>query len=231
MNILKRILAFFSLLIVPLFAQEDSIVVQDGVYNRPFISSTVSSPVAIGGYLEANTNYFSEDGVSEGFTMEMRRFNIFFYSTIIPRIKFLAELEFEHGTEEIALETAQVDFEFNTALVFRAGILLVPIGAFNQNHDSPRWEFVERPLVDTQIIPTTFSGNRSAARRKSATSSRTPRRRTAPPRPSAAARCSIRGRSGPSPTSQRTRPGSSSWTERATRSQQSSLFSALKLPT
>ena len=89
--------------------------------------------------------------------MEMRRFNIFLYSTIIPRVKFLAELEFEHGTEEIALETAQVDFEFNPALVFRAGVILVPIGAYNQNHDSPKWDFVERPLVSTQIIPSTLS--------------------------------------------------------------------------
>ena len=141
-----------------LFAQSqpDSLTVQDAVYDRPFISLGQTA-TAIGGYLEGNTNYFSEDGVSEGFSMEMRRFNIFLYSTIIPRVKFLAELEFEHGTEEIALETAQVDFEFNPALVFRAGVILVPIGAYNQNHDSPKWDFVERPLVSTQIIPSTLS--------------------------------------------------------------------------
>lgn len=144
-------------LIMPLLAQVDSSVVQDALYDRPFIIGSSTSSIAIGGYLEANTNYFAEDGVSEGFTMEMRRFNIFFYSTISRHIRFLAELEFEHGTEEIALETAQVDFEFNPALVLRAGILMAPIGAFNQNHDSPKWEFVERPLVATEIIPTTLS--------------------------------------------------------------------------
>ena len=139
----------------PIIGQQDTSVVQDAIYNRPFITSAF--PVALGGYLEGNTNYFSEDGVSEGFSMEFRRFNIFLYSTIIPKVRFFAELEFEHGTEEIAIETAQVEFELLQALVFRAGIIIVPIGAYNVNHDPPKYEFVERPLVATKIIPTTLS--------------------------------------------------------------------------
>jgi len=150
-------LIFFIFLITCYSNAQDSSAAQDAIYNRPFIFENKKTSTAIGGYLEANSNYFSVDGVSEGFSMEMRRFNIFLFSTIIPRVKFLAELEFEHGTEEIALETAQVDIEFNPALVLRAGIIVVPIGAFNQNHDSPNWEFIERPLVATEIIPSTLS--------------------------------------------------------------------------
>ncbi|MFT5859139.1 MAG: hypothetical protein ACI865_001236, partial [Flavobacteriaceae bacterium] len=52
----------------------------------------------------------------------------------------LAELEFEHGTEEIALETALLDFELHSAFNFRAGIILPQIGMFNVNHDSPKWQ-------------------------------------------------------------------------------------------
>jgi hypothetical protein len=153
---LYRVVFVILLALLPLRAQYDSSAVQNAVYNRPFIAIGETA-TAVGGYLEGTTNYFQEDGVSEGFFMEMRRFNIFLYSTIIPRVRFLAELEFEHGTEEIALETAQVDFELNPALVLRGGVLLVPIGAFNLNHDSPKWEFVERPLVATGIIPSTLS--------------------------------------------------------------------------
>ena len=72
-------------------------------------------------------------------------------------MRFLSELEFEHGTEEIALETALVDFQFRPSLVLRAGIILLPIGYLNQNHDSPKWDFVDRPLVTTDIIPSTLS--------------------------------------------------------------------------
>jgi hypothetical protein len=133
----------------------DTTSVQGSVYSRPFIAS--AGQISVGGYVEGNTNYFSEDGVSEGFSMELRRFNIFIFSPVAQRLRFFAELEFEHGTEEIALETAQLDFLITPLVGLRAGILLPPIGGFNQNHDSPRWEFVDRPLVSTQIIPATLS--------------------------------------------------------------------------
>lgn len=138
----------------------DTITNKDAIFARPFIlqgSIGKQTTTAIGGYLEGNTNYFVEDGVGDGFSMEMRRFNIFLYSSISNSIRFLSELEFEHGTEEIELETALLDFEFHPGLIFRVGILLPPIGYFNQNHDSPKWEFVDRPLVSTTLIPSTLS--------------------------------------------------------------------------
>ena len=140
---------------VPAGAQVDSTLAQEGIYDRPFIASV--SNTAIGGYVEGNTNYFVEDGITEGFSMELRRFNIFLYSSISQRVRFLSELEFEHGTEEIALETALIDFQISPALVLRAGIILPPIGYLNQNHDSPKWDFVDRPLVTTGVIPSTLS--------------------------------------------------------------------------
>lgn len=136
-------------------AQADSTLAQDGLYARPFIGSVASA--SIGGYVEGNTNWFVEDGVGEGFSMELRRFNVFLFSQVSQRVRFLSELEFEHGTEEIALETALVDVQVRPSLVLRGGILLPPLGYLNQNHDSPRWDFVERPLVSTDVIPSTLS--------------------------------------------------------------------------
>ena len=89
--------------------------------------------------------------------MELRRFNVFLFSSIGSRIRFISELEFEDGAEEIALETALVDFIVNPSFVVRAGVLLPPVGAFNVNHDSPRWDFIDRPLVSTEVIPATLS--------------------------------------------------------------------------
>jgi hypothetical protein len=133
----------------------DSTLAQEGIYDRPFIGALSST--SLGGYVEGNTNYFVEDGVTDGFSMELRRFNIFLFSQVSQRVRFLSELEFEHGTEEIALETALVDFQIRPELVIRAGIILPPLGYFNQNHGSPRWDFVDRPLVSTGIIPATLS--------------------------------------------------------------------------
>lgn len=128
----------------------------DATYNRPFLQAG-KLPIAIGGYLEANTQYASTDGVSDGFSFQFRRTNLFFSSTIANRIRFFSELEFEDGTKEINLEAAFIDFEFDPVFNFRGGIIVNPIGAFNQNHDGPRWDFIDRPISATTIIPATLS--------------------------------------------------------------------------
>lgn len=128
----------------------------DAVYNRPFLQLG-KLPVALGGYAEANYQYLQEDGISEGHQFQMRRLTLFVSSSISKRIKFLSEIEFEDGTKEINIEFASVDFEFAPLLNMRGGIVMNPIGAFNQNHDGPKWEFVDRPVSATQMLPATWS--------------------------------------------------------------------------
>jgi hypothetical protein len=128
----------------------------DAVYNRPFLQ-VGKLPVSIGGYVEANYQYLQENGISEGHQFQMRRLSLFISSSIRNRIKFLSEIEFEDGAKEISLEFASVDFEFDPLLNLRGGVVLNPIGSFNQNHDGPKWEFVDRPIASTQMLPATFS--------------------------------------------------------------------------
>lgn len=128
----------------------------DALYNRPFLQ-VGKLPVAIGGYAEANYQYLQQDGVTEGHQFQMRRVSLFISSSIANKVKFLSEIEFEDGAKEIGIEFASLDIEFNPLLNFRGGIVLNPIGAFNQNHDGPKWEFVDRPLSATQMLSATFS--------------------------------------------------------------------------
>lgn len=128
----------------------------DAVYNRPFLS-VGKTPVSIGGYVEANWQHLGTDGVTEGHQFQMRRLTLFIASGIYKRIKFLSEIEFEDGTKEINIEFASVDFELHPLLNFRGGIVMNPIGAFNQNHDGPKWEFTDRPFSATQLLPATWS--------------------------------------------------------------------------
>lgn len=128
----------------------------DAIYNRPFLQMG-KLPVAIGGYVEANYQYLKQDGISEGHQFQMRRMTLFVSSSIYKRIKFLSEIEFEDGTKEINIEFASVDFEFSPLLNFRGGVVMNPIGAFNQNHDGPKWEFIDRPISATQMLPATWS--------------------------------------------------------------------------
>ncbi|WP_421890127.1 hypothetical protein [Marinoscillum sp.] len=128
----------------------------DAVYNRPFLQ-VGKTPIAVGGYIEADYQYMGEDGLTEGHSFRIPRLTIFMSSAIHQKIKFLTELELEEGGKEIAIEFAALDFNFHPLLNLRGGVIMNPIGAFNQNHDGPKWEFVDRPLSAEQMLPTTWS--------------------------------------------------------------------------
>jgi hypothetical protein len=133
-----------------------NILNMDAVYNRPALNIN-KTPISIGGYVEMNWQKLTTDGVSEGHQFQARRLSIFLSSAISKRVKFLSEIEFEDGGKEIAIEFASVDVEFDPLINLRAGIILNPIGSFNQNHDGPKWEFTDRPISSTQMLPATFS--------------------------------------------------------------------------
>ncbi len=128
----------------------------DAVYNRPFLNYG-KVPVSVGGYVEVNWQHLGTDGVSEGHQFQMRRMTIFVASSIGKKLKFLSEIEFEEGGKEIAIEFASLDVEFHPLINLRGGIIMNPIGAFNQNHDGPKWEFTDRPISATQMLPATWS--------------------------------------------------------------------------
>ena len=128
----------------------------DAVYNRPFLQ-VGKTPVAVGGYIEADYQYMGEDGLTEGHSFRIPRLTIFMSSAIHQKIKFLTELELEEGGKEIAIEFAALDFNFHPLFNLRGGVIMNPIGAFNQNHDGPKWEFVDRPLSAEQMLPATWS--------------------------------------------------------------------------
>lgn len=136
----------------------------DALYSRPFLKMN-KVPVTLGGYVEMNYQHLGTDGVSSGGQFQFRRFSLFAASSISRRIKFMTEIEFEHDIDEelegkpieIGIEYAALDFEFHPLFNFRGGIIVNPIGAFNQNHDGPKWEFTDRPIAMTEMLPATFS--------------------------------------------------------------------------
>lgn len=167
---MKKVFTLLLLIIsITCFGQKDSSFIyrlpedtsklkmnMDAVYNRPFLQMG-KLPVSIGGYVEANSSYFGTDGISEGLSFQIPRLTIFMSSTIKKRIKFLSELEFEEGGKEISIEFASMDIELHPLFNLRGGVIMNPIGAFNQNHDGPKWEFISRPISATTIIPSTWS--------------------------------------------------------------------------
>jgi hypothetical protein len=118
--------------------------------------------VPYAGYMETHVNH---DGLNPT-TFDFHRFVLLFGHGFGDRIRFWSELEFEHafvegGEEsgELALEQAYLDFLIHPKLNFRAGMLLSPMGIINERHEPPSFNGVERPFVDTFIIPTTWFGS------------------------------------------------------------------------
>src|SRR4030095_5490984 len=82
-------------------------------------------------------------------------------------IFFATEIEWEHGgtplkqngsfvAGEVQLCVAPLDIRFLDQLSLRGGIILVPMGRFNINHDAPTQDLTDRPLALTYIIPSTW---------------------------------------------------------------------------
>lgn len=130
--------------------------IRGGVYDKPYVVQ-LKGRTAIGGYVEADMRYQRVDGVLEEFTFVAKRFNLFFSTQVSDLVRFAAELEFENGAEEIKLEFAAVDLILARALTLRGGMILAPLGLFNQSHDSPLNEFVDRPVVSNRIIGVALS--------------------------------------------------------------------------
>ena len=113
----------------------------------------------ISGYMDFhyNKNEF-EDG-----RLDFHRFVLLITHNFSDRIRFVSELELEHalveGLEEageLELEQAYVDFLLTRRFNLRAGMMLAPVGIINERHEPPVYYGVERPFVDTVIIPTTW---------------------------------------------------------------------------
>lgn len=124
---------------------------------------SVHNKTTIGGYGEID--YTNEQGRDSFFNAH--RYVLFFYSQMHPRISTSTEFEIEFGGSpnkrdgvqqagEAILEFSVVDFQATSWLTLRAGVILVPFGAYNLRHDAPTQDLSERPLPLTTITPTTW---------------------------------------------------------------------------
>ena len=67
----------------------------------------------------------------------------------------MSEIEIEHASE-VYLEQAYLNYRFKNWLQIRAGLMLIPMGIINENHEPPTYNGVRRPSLDYYIVPTTW---------------------------------------------------------------------------
>jgi hypothetical protein len=122
-------------------------------------SPTAPRSLPISGYMDFHFNKVRHEDA----TIDFHRFVLLFNHAFTPKIRFVGELELEHafveGLEEageLELEQAYLDFLIRRSFNIRAGMVLVPVGIINERHEPPVFNGVERPLLDTAIIPSTW---------------------------------------------------------------------------
>jgi hypothetical protein len=122
-------------------------------------SPTGEARLPVAGYMDFHANKESGDP----FRPDFHRFVLLFGHSFSDRIKFWSEVEIEHAlveggeeTGEVAVEQAYLDFFVKPYFNLRAGMLLTPMGIVNERHEPPSFNGVERPFVETLIIPTTW---------------------------------------------------------------------------
>ena len=125
-------------------------------------TATQSSAPAtqISAYGEIDYSRPSKDGAATRTTVG--RFVIGYQHRFDDKTKVVAELEVENAvisasdSGEVAVEQMFIEHRLNPTYGARAGLFLMPIGLVNQNHEPHTFFGVNRPLVETAIIPSTL---------------------------------------------------------------------------
>ncbi len=120
--------------------------------NRMMMSD---KKLTIGGYAQIDYNQpFGSNTIQNG-KLDVHRMVLLFGYNFNSKLSFITEIEIEH-VKEVFVEQAFINYAFNTYLNLRGGLILIPMGIINENHEPPTFNGVERPLIDKYIVPTTW---------------------------------------------------------------------------
>ncbi|GBD31629.1 hypothetical protein HRbin33_00588 [bacterium HR33] len=124
--------------------------------------------VSLGGYGEVLYENFSasrQDGQLSGRTDQLDALRAIVYVgyKFNDRLIFNSEIEFEHAHTGqggvVEMEFAYVDYRISPQFGLRAGLLLLPLGILNEQHEPPTFFGARRTDVETAIIPSTWREN------------------------------------------------------------------------
>jgi len=115
--------------------------------------------VSIGGYGEFVYQNFDAAGSTD--VADVLRGVLYTGYKFNDRVLFNSELEVEHGSTEhggaVSMEFAYLDYLLRPEANVRAGLVLVPVGLINEQHEPTAYLGARRPLVERVIIPATWA--------------------------------------------------------------------------
>lgn len=136
--------------------------VEDAEYSSTFGYGPAASKVyklnqglSIGGYGEGQFKNYTSDKGDKIDQADMLRAILYFGYKFTDNIILNTEIEIEHA-DEIYVEMASLDFLLHDKINLRGGLLLAPVGLTNELHEPTLFHGVDRPLVERQVIPSTW---------------------------------------------------------------------------
>ncbi len=123
--------------------------------------SRILDKTTFGGYGELDYIFRRENGNGKGESVfDPHRIVLYVTSELSDWVNFYSELEWEHGGDgkngKIPVEQAFLDFKIASPFNIKAGVLLVPLGGINANHEPTNFNSTERPDLDRILIPSTW---------------------------------------------------------------------------
>ena len=124
-------------------------------------SKVNESKLSLGGY--GKMDYTKSDGTSDA-KLDIYRAIFYVGYKFNEDVKFVSEIEFEHGGRESTggygiVEQAYIDMRVNSAISVKVGHMIVPVGMVNLYHEPTAFNSVNRPLTEKYIIPSTWHEN------------------------------------------------------------------------
>ncbi|WP_205757925.1 hypothetical protein [Lutibacter sp. HS1-25] len=120
--------------------------------GQRLLNTPIDKGITLGGY--GQIDYNEPDGSTPG-KLDVHRLVLLFAYKFSDKVSFLTEIELEH-VEEIYVEQAFVSYKVAPSVNVLAGLMLVPMGIINEFHEPTTYHGVERPNVDSYIVPTTW---------------------------------------------------------------------------
>lgn len=143
---MKTILTFIFCFIFSLsFAQN----------NFDNVQTDQSSKLKFGAYGQIDYNQPLLNNTTANGELDIHRIVLLMGYSFSPKWELLTEIEIEH-VKEVYVEQAYISYKMNKYFNLKGGLLLIPMGYINEYHEPPVYFGVERPLLDSKVVPTTW---------------------------------------------------------------------------
>lgn len=142
-------------------ALEEKVEILADALEQNSTSNEETGRVHIGGYGELHYNLLDQNG-EDIRQLDFHRMVLFFSYDFNDRARFVTEFEIEHiiasagNRGAVELEQVYVEMDLTPNMHLQTGVMLMPIGIINETHEPPTFYGVERPIVETTIIPSTW---------------------------------------------------------------------------